>query len=134
MSDRVQLTGIAHARIEDAEALVRAGRYDGAVYLCGYAVEIGLKVRICRTLKWPAFPDSAKQFKDYQSFKTHNLSVLLHLSGIERGVKRNLLAEWSVLATWDPEIRYKPAGSTAEEDARNMIDASKTLVEFLCGK
>lgn len=50
MADKVQLTKIARARIEDAKVLVHSKRYDGAVYLCGYAVEIALKVRICRTL------------------------------------------------------------------------------------
>jgi len=134
MLDRLELIKIARARIEDAEALFRSRRYDGAVYLCGYAAEIALKVRICRTLKWAGFPDSSKDFKEYQSFKTHDLDVLLHLSGMERWVKRNLLANWSVVGTWDPEIRYNPIGSATKEDAKHMIDASKRLVEVLCGK
>ena len=45
----------AKARVEDADALFNALRYDGAVYICGYAIEMGLKARICRTLKWPGF-------------------------------------------------------------------------------
>lgn len=50
MLTRAELTHIAQARLADAEALHQAGRYDGAVYLCGYAVEVGLKHRICVTL------------------------------------------------------------------------------------
>jgi hypothetical protein len=34
-----ELHGIARARIEDAKVLLRAGRFDGATHLCGYAVE-----------------------------------------------------------------------------------------------
>ncbi len=32
-----ELDNIARARIEDAQALLTAGRFDGATYLCGYA-------------------------------------------------------------------------------------------------
>jgi hypothetical protein len=35
----------------DAEVLLNAKRFDGSVYLCGYAIELGLKKRICETLK-----------------------------------------------------------------------------------
>ena len=38
-----ELDIIDRARIEDAEALLTAGRFDGATYLCGYAVEVALK-------------------------------------------------------------------------------------------
>ena len=33
-----------------AKALLAAGRFDGATYLCGYAVEVSLEERICRVL------------------------------------------------------------------------------------
>jgi hypothetical protein len=46
---------IARARIEDAQALLTAGRFDGATYLYGYAVEVALKARICRPLGWTEF-------------------------------------------------------------------------------
>jgi HEPN domain len=45
-----QLKAIADARIDDAQALFSAGRYDGAVYLCGYAVEVALKHRSRSTM------------------------------------------------------------------------------------
>jgi HEPN domain-containing protein len=47
----VDLTNLAKARLEDAELLNTHGRYDSAQYLCGYAVELALKTRICKTLK-----------------------------------------------------------------------------------
>lgn len=134
MIGQPELTGIARARIADAEALSRSNRYDGAVYLCGYAVEIALKVRVCRTLEWAGFPDSAKDFKEYQSFKTHDLDVLLHLSGVEKRVKKNFLPEWSVVGTWNSEMRYNPIGNATKESAEHMIEASKTLMEALCGR
>lgn len=49
MIDLTELRKIAEERLKDAEALLAAGRYDGAIYLGGYVVELGLKRRICVT-------------------------------------------------------------------------------------
>jgi HEPN domain-containing protein len=40
MIGHVELLQIAEERLKDAEALLAAGRYDGAVYLGGYVVEM----------------------------------------------------------------------------------------------
>jgi len=82
---RTEIEKIVQARIEDAEVLYQASRYDGSVYLCGYAVELGLKARICRTLQWDEYPTSGT----YKTFKTHDLDVLIHLTGMEDKVKLN---------------------------------------------
>jgi HEPN domain-containing protein len=131
MLSRRELKQIARARLKDAEVLFEAKRYDGASYLCGYAVEIALKAKICETLKWKGFPSINKEFQNYQSFKTHSLDVLLTLSGVEDQIKRRYLAEWSVVAGWDPEARYKPAGKVGEGDSKLMIDSTKTLMAAL---
>jgi HEPN domain-containing protein len=78
------LRAIARARLEDARVLLQAKRYDGALYLCGYAIELALKARICRTLRWLGFPDSDKDFKGLSSLKTHDLEVLLRFLGSRR--------------------------------------------------
>jgi len=71
-----------------AAAILRANRkYDVAVYLCGYAIEIALKDRICRTLRWQGFPNTKKEFEGLSSFKTHNLEVLLQLSGADYRIR-----------------------------------------------
>jgi len=58
MIDVAELDKIAEARLDDARALLTASRYDGATYLCGYAVEVALKARVCRVLNWPTFPST----------------------------------------------------------------------------
>lgn len=123
MISPAELRSIARARIKDAEALLAAGRYDGSVYLCGYSVESGLKARICRTLKWTeGFPSTNKEFENYKSFRTHNLDVLLHLSGAEKKIKEpNPMAEWSIVLAWDPDARYRPIGTATADDATDMI-------------
>ncbi len=93
MLSNTDLTSIARARLKDAKALLSKNRYDGAAYLCGYAVEIALKARIVKTLRWAGFPESSSEFKGYGSFKTHDLDVLLHLTGWEAKIKTTFLAE-----------------------------------------
>lgn len=67
---------LARARLADAEVLHERRRYDSAIYLCGYAVELGLKTRICRILKWNGYPWTRKEFEGLQSFRTHDLDLL----------------------------------------------------------
>ncbi|UCC96727.1 MAG: HEPN domain-containing protein [Phycisphaerales bacterium] len=131
MLRKSELKEIAQARIEDGEVLLHSERYDGAIYLCGYAVEIALKGRICETLGWDGYPSTRKEFANYQTFRTHNLDVLLRLSGSEHKVRTEHLAEWSAVAEWDPEIRYKPIGSATKKGAELMIESSKKLLSVL---
>ncbi len=131
MLTRIELQKIARARLNDAQSLCDSKRYDGAIYLCGYAVETMLKARICKTLRWPGYPVTRKEFENYASFRTHDLDTLLNLSGVEGKIKSKLFAEWSAVAEWNPEARYKPIGSTDKEDAELMIESAKTILEEL---
>ena len=131
MLTRIELQKIGRARLRDAQALYRSGRYDGAIYLCGYAVEIGLKARICKTLRWTGYPSTKKEFENYGSFRTHDLDTLLSLSGLESKIKGMLFAEWSAVAKWNPEARYKPIGSASQQEAELTIESVKTLMGAL---
>ena len=95
MLTRAELLKIAEARLKDAEVLFNSKRYDGAIYLCGYAVEVALKARICSTLRWNGYPMTSNEFKNFQSFKTHSLDVLLSLSGVESKIKTKFLGNYS---------------------------------------
>jgi hypothetical protein len=125
------LKTIARARLRDAQALLLAKRFDGAFYLCGYAVELALKARICRTLKWAGFPDSGSEFKSKQSVRTHDLEVLLMFSGIEPRIRAKHSDEWAVVVGWNPEIRYGAVGSSPPRGAANMIACTQRLLEVL---
>lgn len=131
MLDKTELKKIAQARVKDAEILFKSRRYDGATYLCGYAIETALKYRICQVLKWHGYPSTNKEFQSVKSFKTHNFDDLLHLSGREEKIKKNYLADWSVVSTWEPEMRYKPIGSAKKKDVKLILDSSKTLLKVL---
>ena len=126
-----ELDRIAQARLEDATALLQAGRYDGATYLCGYAVEVALKARICRTLNWLDFPSTSAEFQAYRSFQTHDLNVLLRLSGQEARIRQQHFALWSPVAVWNPELRYNEIGTATLSDAQTMIQAAEDLLRIL---
>lgn len=111
--------------------LLRAKRFDGAFYLGGYAVELALNVRICRTLKWAGFPDAPSEFQGLQSLKTHDLETLLRLSGVDARVKATRLAEWSACSNWRPETRYKPVGSHTLQQATELVMSARRLLEVL---
>jgi hypothetical protein len=128
MIQRNDLKKIAQTRLKDANILMTSKRYDGAIYLCGYAIELALKARICRTLKWKGYPSSNKEFENYRTFRTHDLDVLLHLTGLEKSIKTVHLAEWSAVAKWNPDARYQPIGTADKNDARLMISSAKTLI------
>ena len=135
---KAELKRIARERLVDAETLFDAGRFDGATYLCGYVMEIVLKLRVCKTLKWEGFPDSRKEFEKYLSFKTHDFDSLLHLSGVEDKVKQSYLSEWSTVKTWTPELRYNrvvPMNRVEilrkKSQVADIISATKTLMDAL---
>ncbi len=124
---REDIKKIARARLKDAEALFDARRYEGAAYVCGYAVELALKHRICMRLDWNEYPP----LRRLNNFKTHDLNILVLLAGVEKKVNTSLLSEWSAVSWWNSEIRYKPARSFASNEVRLMIESTKILLRKL---
>ena len=94
-------------------------------------MELALKARICRTLKWPGFPETPPEFQGLQSIKTHDLEILLRLSGLELRVKAKYLNEWSAVLNWNPEKRYQSIGQTTPEQTADMVLCAKKLLEIL---
>lgn len=124
--DRATLQSNATRRLEDAQVLFDNRRYDGAAYICGYAVEFALKARICETLNTLTYPDHIS------GFKIHKLDPLLFLTGRESHIRQNALADWTfVLQYWQPEMRYKAAGTILAADVQTLLDATKTLLHLL---
>jgi HEPN domain-containing protein len=126
-----ELASTARARLIDAEVLRTAGRYDSAVYLCGYAVELQLKAEICRLHRWPGFPSSNQEFEKLRALKTHDLDTLLNLTAKRAEIVGGYLTEWEEVKTWNPELRYIPVGSTDERKARSLLAAATTLLRVL---
>ena len=112
---------------KDAEALYKQNRNTAAIYLMGYALELGFKRKIVHTLGFVhGFPESPIDFNLYTSqiaafnaistgvtlnqlrqIKNHNLNQLIIFSGAESKIKSLFLADWHVVQGWNPEDRYK---------------------------
>jgi len=131
MITRTELRKLAKARIKESKTLFDTRQYDTATYLCGYAVELALKARICRTLKWSEFPPNGKEFRGFHAFKTHDLDVLLILSGISEKITNHYFTEWAIVSRWNPENRYKKIGSETRQMSLDMINAVEELLKVL---
>jgi hypothetical protein len=121
--NRTDLQQLADVRVSDAEVLLASGRYAGAYYLVGYAVECALKSCISKQIREFDFPEKKLITESY----SHDLTKLLRLSGVghlfEAEVKQNKAFEtnWVVVKDWSEEVRYDL--STAERVARDMYAA-----------
>ncbi|MBZ0252339.1 MAG: HEPN domain-containing protein [Candidatus Methylomirabilis sp.] len=122
---RDELQRLAQERLKDAEALIGVGRFDGAYYLAGYAVECALKAAIAKRFRRHEVPTKALVDKFYQ----HDLGGLLRLADEENGgtLQRELEARlqlrlhWNTVKQWKPERRYSLGVSEAE--ARDFLRA-----------
>lgn len=98
----------AEERWKDARCLHGNGRYEGAIYLCGYVLECFLKFAICETRKHKSMGlGEARQFG-------HNLFELLDASRLRAALvrKRDLhLAFAGITERWAPEMRYSGQGT-----------------------
>ena len=111
--------------------MLDAGHYDGVVYLCGYAVELALKARICETLNWAGFPSSNREFRDLQSFRTHDLNILLRLSGQESRLLQSMPNIWQAVKAWNPELRYQIPGNANRSATVTLLGQIRRVIEAI---
>ena len=101
---------LADVRIDEALMLLAQGKYDGAYYLAGYAVECGLKACIARLTNQNDYPPKPKYIYDYYS---HEIEKLVKTAGLttERNADvaadLDLEANWGIVKDWSEESRYK---------------------------
>lgn len=65
------------------------------------------------------------------SFQTHNLTVLLSLTGVESSIKDEYLDELTVMGTWSPTQRYQPEQSLDRSKVEKQLRAVETLLNVL---
>ena len=125
------LRALAEARLLDANVLFAHGRFDSAYYLCGYAVELALKARICTTLNWAGYPEKSSEFDYVPSLKTHKLAILLSLSGQEKRITKEYSDDWTSLIKWNPEVRYRVVGSADPAEVAAMLVSAERLLRVI---
>jgi hypothetical protein len=106
--NRFDLQKMADERVADAAALVEAGRFQAAYYLCGYAIECAFKACIARQFREFDFPDRKVVNDSY----VHDLKKLLNVSRlepfhrVEMGQNDSFAANWSIVQEWSEASRY----------------------------
>jgi hypothetical protein len=94
-------------RLDDAKILLRGGRYAAAITHAIYALEIKLKVLICRRLDISRLP---------KVFEIHDLEALMLHTGLNTKLQRSKRLQ-AVATNWNElvdlsrkmdQIRYKP--------------------------
>jgi len=104
---RDNLIALSETRLSDAKLLMDNGRFAGAYYLAGYAVETGLKAVISKQFIEGVIPEKRFVEKIY----THDLEALARL-GLAAELNAALgntsfAANWSLTTQWSEASRYE---------------------------
>jgi hypothetical protein len=122
---------LARKRLDDAIILYKQKRYEGAIYLCGYAVELALKYKIGQKLGWKKYLPA--KFDNERTFYTHKLEDLKFLSGMQDifdDQNTSFYSYWTTIISWNEHLRYDIA-SQSKNDARPLLLASIRLYKEL---
>ncbi|WP_439629866.1 DNA-binding protein [Gemmata sp.] len=120
--NRNDLRRLSRLRLKEARVLLKAECFDGAYYLCGYAVECALKACIAKATKRSEFPDLERVKGSY----THNLTNLVKLAGLEPARVAEVAADaafsanWVIVKDWSEAARY---AEHSEQKARDLYRA-----------
>jgi HEPN domain-containing protein len=126
--NRFDLQTMAEERVADAAALLAAGRFQAAYYLCGYAVEYALKACIARQVREFDFPDRKLVNDSY----VHDLTKLLNVSRLaqlhrEEADKNTSFAKhWGIVQNWSEVSRYDTSIAQAEASALFLAVTDQT--------
>ena len=120
--------------------------YDDAYYIGGYALELCLKAKICKTLQIPDFFDfensanrklpkyGKRNTKEnlYKPYKVHDFEQLLILSGCYTSFAAKIENDkigfglyWSIVSDWNENLRY--SSGIGKEEVFYLFNQLKIL-------
>lgn len=106
--NRKDFQNLTVTRIKEAKVLLDNGKYEGAYYLAGYAVECALKSCIAKNTKRYEFPP-----KNCQNYYDHNLKKLIGFANLSVEFDKKYKADskfqlnWETVKGWNSESRYQ---------------------------
>jgi HEPN domain-containing protein len=121
--NRIDFQQLAELRLEDARALLHAGRYSGAFYLSGYAIECALKSCVSKLTREFDFPDKALANQAH----THEITKLIDAAGLRNSWDRELSRDselsknWAIVRDWSEVSRYQAL--VGQQRAIDVIEA-----------
>jgi hypothetical protein len=110
---------LAEEHLRHAKALLDAGLYSGAYYMCGYVVECALKACICRKTNQFDFYPKPTVSRDAWSHEFEKLIALADLGpkiDQERRNDNRLEVNWRTVGDWEPKSRYDQHPKQEAED------------------
>jgi len=136
METPATIRALAALRLEEATVLIQQGKPDGAFYLAGYSIELTLKAKVTERLGvsslFAAKPLDAEKFPDIdklrQLAKTHNLELLLVLSGLRpaysqaKATHRTFFKFDALLWSWSEQLRYRLPGQVTGQDVQQFVE------------
>ena len=152
MKNPVEIKKLAYERLNEAKILCDAGKYDGAFYLAGYSIELMLKAKVCEQMGIDnLFDFDEKKFSTHgvsdirQALKTHDIAVLLMLSGLKIKFDKAkidnqvlfktsaLLFESSGKCLWNEQMRYQLNSQNADnvQVLIELLDHEKGLLKWI---
>jgi hypothetical protein len=100
---------------------MRAGAFQGAYYLAGYAVECALKACIAQEFRQHDIPDK----KLVNDVYTHDVNKLLDLAGLRPTLRQDAVAHPALQTNWNVATDWKEtAGYDPESDRWRFVVAS----------
>jgi hypothetical protein len=117
---------VAAVRLKDSKCLLDAGRYAGAVYLGGYAIECLLKWVLTERKQCVYLP---------ATLETHNWDTLVKEAGLSASLAAapEIQAIFSELSDrWAQELRYLSKSTSANEAVmlcHNLVDVYNWIRE-----
>jgi HEPN domain-containing protein len=124
---------LADVRNDEAAVLLAQGKYGGAYYLAGYAVECGLKACIARLTTQDDYPPKPKFIHDDYS---HEIERLVKIAGLAAqrdayaAADPNLVANWAVVKDWTEESRYERRAQ-AQQRIAAITDAAHGVLPWI---
>ena len=125
--NRAELRQLAEDRLIDAQHMLAGGRWSGAYYLAGYAVECGLKACIMAHVEATGAIFQDKKYSE--KCWTHDVETLLVLANLQAALKADtatnavLFGNWDLAKGWKETSRYE---QKTPSEAQALYDAIAT--------
>lgn len=122
----------------DAAVLMQHGRWLGAMYLAGYAVECRLKAKLMEIMDVWSLDELEGAIEKRMGFRpnlrTHEISVLMtlldHLVACNSRMSVEIRKAYGLCTMWNSQFRYSPVDSS-EIECRKFFNAVEKLNRFI---
>jgi len=125
-------------RLDDAHALLNVGRWRGAMYMSGYAVECLIKTKLMRIYNCRNLYELEDELQRrgrlvrHATVFTHHLELLLRLTQTFDRLRQNRIfwPQFNIVNSWIPAWRYS-SNLANRQDAQVFLKAVKNVMDWI---